>query len=157
LPSTGTYPLQARVTDLAGNEGQTTVSDATTVTITDVTTPTVLPAQVLTSDPLDGLAREQLGNASARHLLDLDRSPGTIQSGNAALVYNSDSVHVRPIVAADIQTDNAQILPATITVVLTWNNGTPQTAQTYSTSGFSPGDLLTVAQQVASPVTTTGR
>src|SRR5262249_27818596 len=52
--------------------------------------------------------------------------------------------------------DNAIALPATITAQLTWN-GTTQAAQNFSTTGHSPGELLTIAQQVSSAVTQTGR
>ncbi len=53
-------------------------------------------------------------------------------------------------------TEDGTALPTTITATLTWN-GTAQTPVTYNTTGFSPGDLLLLAQQVTSAVTTTGR
>ena len=153
LPSTGTYRVRAHLADLAGNQG-TSTND--TFTVIGSSTATLTQAQVLDSDPLDGNALVQLGNVQALHALDLDQSPGTAQSGNPQFVYNSRSVAVEPIVQASIQTDNSLALPSTITATLTWN-GTTQSGTTYSTSGFSPGDVLTLAQQVSSPVTATGR
>jgi hypothetical protein len=71
------------------------------------------------------------------------------------LVYNSDSVSIKPIVQATLQSANNAALPGTVTEVLTWNSGTPATF-TYSTSGDSPGDQLTIAAQVGSAVTSAG-
>ena len=73
------------------------------------------------------------------------------------MVYNSRSVSQQPVVAASIQTDNSQALPPHVIAQLAWNGGAAQGATTFSTSGFAPGDVLTVAQQVNSAVTTTGR
>src|SRR5438309_318437 len=64
----------------------------------------------------------------------------------------------RPVVSAIVATDNAGALPATLGVQLTWD-GVLQSASplSLSTSGFHPGDVLTVAAQVASPVSGAGR
>src|SRR5262249_53609327 len=119
--------------------------------------------QVLTADPSGGLSLEQLGNVTVSAALDLDQSAGGGDCscgdglGDAALVYNSDSVSVKPIIAAAVQTGNAQARPATTTAQSTWNGGTPQTAPQSSTTGSSPGDVLPLAQQVSSVVSTTGR
>src|SRR5262249_36797893 len=106
LSSTGTYPMRARVTDKAGNQG---TSSTVNLQVTSASGWAVT-GQVLTSDPLDGQAQEQLGNVFLAHPLDLDRSPGTAQSGNAALVYNSDAVSVKPIIQATIPSDNSTAL-----------------------------------------------
>jgi hypothetical protein len=153
ITTTGTYRVRARVTDLAGNEG-TSATD--TFTVSSSGSSSITQAWVQDSDPLTGQPREALGNVQLNHALDLDRSPGTAQSGNTALTYNSRSVAQLPIVQASIQTDNSQALPAHVIAQLTWNNAV-QGATTYSTSGFHPGDLLTVAQQASSAATTTGR
>ncbi len=59
------------------------------------------------------------------------------------------------MIQATLASANNAALPRTITAVLTWN-GTATTF-TYSTSGDAPGDPLTIAAQVPSAVTTTGR
>jgi YD repeat-containing protein len=152
LPGAGTYPMRARVTDLAGNEGSSAVSN---VQVTSATGWSVA-GQVLTADPLDGLALEQLGDVHVAHALDLDQSPGTDQSGNPALVYNSDSVSQLPIVQANLQSPNNASLPGSVSAVLTFN-GTTAATVTYSTAGLAAGDTLTLAAQASSALTTTGR
>src|SRR5262249_24516899 len=153
LSGTGTYRVRARVTDLAGNEG---TSASSTFTVSAVTAFSVLSALVRSSDPIDGLSMQQLGNVQLAHALDLDRSPGSGQSGSPALVYNSDSVSVKPVVQATIATPNNAALPSQIGIQLTWNGSTGTTVN-YSTTGFNPGDLITISAQVPSAVTTTGR
>jgi RHS repeat-associated protein len=157
LASTGTYPMRARVLDIAGNQGT-----SATVTV-NVYSPgthglpaawTGSTAQGLTADPIDGQAREQLGNMQLSQAVNLDQSGGG-QTHEAALVYNSDSVSMEPIIQATIPTDNAVSLPASITATLTWNVGYTQTvtAKTFTpTASQSPGDLLTIAVQTTASV-----
>src|SRR5262249_9740498 len=155
LPGTGTYPMRARVTDLAGNQG---TSSTQTVQVTAVSNAWQGSAQVLTSDPVDGQSLEQLGNVQVQHALNLDQSPGTSQSGDPALVYNSDSVNVRPVVQASIAPPTNAPLPGSINVQLTWNGTLLSAPPALSTTGLHPGDVLTVAAQVdaAHAVTTSG-
>ena len=143
LPGPGTYRVRARLDDAAGNAG---TSAAATFTIVDPSTPSVVWAGVLQSDPLQGNASIQLGNVQVTHLLDIDDSPGTTQDGNLALVYNSDSI-TNPVVQTEIQTSNTEAVPSSITVALTWD-GVTQGASTIGLVGVSPGDLVTIAQQV---------
>ena len=96
LPSTGTYNVRARVTDLAGNEG---ASNVVTITVQSSSLG-LADAFVLESDPWEGWSLEQLGNIALAHALDFDLSPGSAQGGNPSLVYNSMHVDVRPIVHA---------------------------------------------------------
>src|SRR5437867_2203401 len=96
--SNGTVQVRARVSDMAGNEGQTAtqsliVQSSTGSSILDLT------QQV---DPFTGDPVFQRGDLIATQPLDLDLSPGTAVSGNAALVYNSDRVNVKPIITAGI-------------------------------------------------------
>ncbi len=123
-----------------------------------------LSAQQRTSDPAQGRTVD-LGEASialntgSLHIslpLDFDQSPGTSVGGDPALVYSSDTVHVRPIVEATLSTNASDPVPTSIQVQLTWNDGTPQPWITFSTIGHSPGDSYLLAAQVASPVTQTG-
>ena len=148
-----TYQIKALVNDLAGNTG---TSAAQTVAVTSVTSWATGSAQVLTSDPLGGDAQDQLGDVTDQAALNLDQSGGT-QDGGAALVYNSDSTNVRPIVQATIPSANNAALPGSVTATMTWNGGAVGGTYTYSTTGDSPGDPLTLAVQVPSAVSTTGR
>jgi RHS repeat-associated protein len=154
MSGAGTYPIQARVTDLAGNEGTSTPTGS--ITITSVTSWGYSTPVVLTSDPLSGLAQQQLGDVHLSHALDLDLSPGTSASANAAIVYNSDSVNVKPIVQATLQSVNNAALPGSITASLTFNGSSTGTL-TYSTAGLAAGDPFVIAAQAPSSITTTGR
>src|SRR5207244_10450414 len=83
-------------------------------------------------------------------------SPGAAQSGNAALVYNSDWVNTSPIIQASVGTANNAALPANVTATMTWDGTSTGGTSTYSTAGGHPGDTLTVA--VGGPfVTASGR
>jgi YD repeat-containing protein len=151
---TGTYSLDARVTDLAGNQG---TSATVTLSVTASSNAWTASGQFLTVDPVDGMAFQQLGDLQLTHPIDLDTSPGASASGNAAFVYNSDWT-AKPVIQASMPTDNtATAAPTSMTATLTWN-GTAQTGVTFSSDGQTvPGDVLTVALQVGPPVTATGR
>jgi RHS repeat-associated protein len=151
-----TYQFKAQVTDLAGNQATST---GASVSVTTVSSPWVPTGQVLASDPLTGQAEQQLGDLQLAAPLDLDQSPGTTQSGNAALVYNSDAVSVKPIIQVSLPSNNNAALPSTITGTLTWDTAgaNSTSALSFSTSGDVQGDVLTLAAQVPSAVTTTKR
>src|SRR5262245_44052561 len=137
LSSTGTYPMRARLLDRAWNEG---TSSTVNVVVTSVGSPWTATTRVLSADPLNGMRAEQTGNVALLHALDLDRSPGTGQAGSPALVYSSDTVSVKPIVQVSLPSDNASALPANVVMRLTFDGSAAATV-TYSTSGFSPGDV----------------
>jgi YD repeat-containing protein len=152
LSASGTYRVEARVTDLAGNQG---TSAAQTFTIGTPPSPwTVVGANVLTAIP-GGDVANLLGDLQWSHPLDLDNSPGSSQSLNPAMIYNSLLINQKPIVQATVQVDNGTSLPATITATLTWN-GTAQTAVNFSTSSVSKGDQVTFDVQSTAAVTSTG-
>jgi hypothetical protein len=161
LPATGTYRVRAHVTDLAGNAA-TSAAQSFTVTSSSWGLSDVV---VRSSDPNSGMAQNQLGDVSVSHPLDLDLSPGTDQSGNPALVYNSDSVHVRPIAQATLTSDNSTALPSQLGIKLVWAGTTQTQGGTVDSNGFRwlstsaahPGDLLTLAAQVDNAVSSTGR
>jgi RHS repeat-associated protein len=153
LSGTGTYTLRARVTDLAGNEG---TSANSTVVVSTVASPWVATTLALAADPVTGDMTAQLGDVSVSHPLDLDQSPGTGQGGSPALVYHSSSVSQKPVVQVTLPSANSASLPATITADLTFN-GTQAATVTYSTTGFAPGDVFTLALQASQTITTTGR
>ncbi len=151
LPALGTYTLEARVTDLAGNQG---TSPSPTLFVVDPSWSGT--AYVLDADPTEGNWQAQLGDVSLSHPLDLDQSPGDDQAGDPALTYHSSQVDSKPIVDVDLQSPNTTSLPSSITARLTFN-GTVGTTMTYSTSGFAKGDQLRLALQASTAITTTGR
>jgi hypothetical protein len=59
--------------------------------------------------------------------LDLDKSPGTQQAGNPALVHNANTVTVKPIVQATLASANNAALPSTVSATLTFNGVTTGT------------------------------
>src|SRR5262249_54183838 len=132
----GTYPLRARVTDLAGTEGTSATVTYSAASVTSWTA----SAQVLTADPPAGDALDQLGDVQLSHPLNLDLSGGG-QAGGTALVYHSDSVSQKPIVQAALQSPNNASLPASVDAKLTFNGSSTATL-TYSTSGLAKGDAF---------------
>jgi RHS repeat-associated protein len=154
LTATGTYRVRAHVSDLAGTSA---TGAASSFTITTVGSPwTLSGATVRTSELSEGNPLLQLGDLQVSHPLDLDKSPGTAQSGNPELVYNSFLVGAKPVIQAKLQTDNAGALPGTLTAQLTWD-GTAQGSVSFPTTGFHKGDALTLAVQESTAITTTGR
>jgi hypothetical protein len=103
----------------------------------------------------EALVAPNTGGLRLSEGLDFDQSPGTDVGGSPALVYNSDTVSVRPIIAATLTTDPTKALPASIQAQLTWN-GTAQPWVTFGTTGHSPGDTYLLAVQVANAVSATG-
>jgi RHS repeat-associated protein len=88
--------------------------------------------------------------------IDLQNSPGSAPCCGDALNYQPSKVSAQPTIQFSIATPNNAVLPNDYTVQLTFN-GSAQTPQVYSTSGYSQGDTLVAAQQVSSAITTTGR
>src|SRR5262249_15741505 len=76
--------------------------------------------------------------------------------GEAALVYNADTVNVKPIIEATQQSDAGGSGPSSLQAQLTWNNGTPQSAVTFGTTGHAAGDVYLLSTQVANAVSATG-
>jgi RHS repeat-associated protein len=107
----------------------------------------------LDSDPQQGMSQELLGNLTLQHGLTLDHSPGTAMAGDMALVYNSRSTGVQPVIQAVINSPNTLPMPSSFTMQLTWN-GTTEPLQTFNTTGFSPGDVMIASIQVPGPVAT---
>jgi len=151
----GTIKLQARVFDQAGNVG-------TSSTQTTVVNAWATSAQQRVTDPEQsttysfGLAQTAINTGGFRifNPLDFDLSPGTSVGGSPALVYNEEIVNPRPIIEATLDSDPSGSVPTNISVQLTWNNGTPQTAVNFATTGHSAGDVYLLAAQVSSAVVT---
>ena len=95
------------------------------------------------------------GGLRLRQALDFDQSAGTGVSASPALVYNSDTILLRPVVAARFYSDPAVPLPTNFQVQLTWN-GAQQTSVTYPVpSGSNPGDIILLSVQAPAGATPT--
>jgi RHS repeat-associated protein len=77
------------------------------------------------------------------------------QSGDPALAYDSGQVTQKPIVQLQLNSPNNVSLPGTISASLTIN-GSAAGSNSFSTTGFSAGDTLTLALQSMMMITTTG-
>src|SRR5262249_44745052 len=97
------------------------------------------------------------GGLRLAHPLDFDLSPGTAVGGDPALVYNSDTVSVRPIISAFIASGPDDPVPLDIQARLKWDDRPWQDWVTFSTSGHGPGDVYLLGLQVTKPVEATGR
>src|SRR5262249_50299599 len=77
--------------------------------------------------------------------------------GDPQLVYNSETVDVRPIIEATLgrDADDHRKIEA-VTATLTWAGGEPESPVTFHPTGTKPGDALLLAVQAAAPVTRTG-
>ncbi len=150
----GTYTMHITVTDAGGSTAQAS---------TTIAVPGAVAADSRSQDPQSALlvpvgeATADLNSGGLRlsHSLDFDQSPGTAVGGDPALVYNSQTVAVRPIVEVNLATDPQQPLPASVQVRLTWN-GVSQGWVSFSTAGHQPGDSYLLAVQVGQPVGATG-
>ncbi|WP_406697219.1 RHS repeat-associated core domain-containing protein [Singulisphaera sp. Ch08] len=87
--------------------------------------------------------------------LDFDLSPGTDVGGNPALVYNSDTVNVRPVIQAEFKSSEDDPVPGSIKVQLTFN-GVVQDWITYATTDREPGDTYLLSAQVEEAVAQSG-
>jgi RHS repeat-associated protein len=97
------------------------------------------------------------GTLRLSHPLDFRQSTESARDDAAglgvapALVYTSDTVHVRPVAEVTPQFDQALGVPTNIHLAFTWN-GVAQYSQDFSTSGHSAGDTYLLAAQL--PATT---
>ncbi|HYV38484.1 MAG TPA: RHS repeat-associated core domain-containing protein, partial [Gemmataceae bacterium] len=123
-----------------------------------------LSASVRVNDPEQGtyapfgpaLVAPATGEVLVQHGLDLDRSPSTpTLGGEPALVYNSATVSVKPLVDAIYSSDSGAGLPTLLEARLNWNSGGYGGWVSFSTSGHSAGDIYDLAVQVSSAVTST--
>src|SRR5262249_17872181 len=98
------------------------------------------------------------GGLRLSHALDFDLSPGTSVGGNPALVYDSRTVDVQPVVQVsldDLGCAMGASTPTSFAAQLTWN-GTTQAWQNFSASGWQMHQPFELAVEVANPVQTTG-
>lgn len=123
-----------------------------TVTIADNPTGTIV-VERLTWDPLDGKPVQQVGDLQQNYGLDLDQSPGTSQSGNTQLIYNSDSVDPKPIFQVYVPKLGA-VAPTSVVATLTFDG---QTTVRTLTSGYSANTPLSFAIQASNAADQTDR
>ena len=104
-----------------------------------------------------GLIDINTGALLVDHTLDFDQSPGTMVGRSPALVYNSKTVNVRPILEAVLPTDENEEMPTVVKARLTWD-GTVHSWVQFDTSiaYTTPGQLIPFALQVDQPVTVSG-
>ena len=151
--SIDTYDVRARITDLAGNDGTSSVQVMDIVAVPDPWDTD--NDDVITVDS-SGDPLQMMGGLRLAHALDLDISPGTSQSGSPMLVYNSHLTDVRPVIQISLQLPNQTSLPSSFDATLTFDS-VEQDPITFYTSEVAQGDLVTLAVQVDAPVTATGR
>jgi RHS repeat-associated protein len=151
---TFTVTLSNPVNCTIGSPSTTTV----TINHSSVTTYTATGQQRVV-DPLQG-DRYSFGNASvALQTGDFSVSSGFDYGQGGAvfqqpmLVYHSDSTTVKPIIEETISPAGGGNF-TTADVVLTWNNGSPQSAVTFSSPGSDTSWIFGV--QVSSALTGTG-
>jgi RHS repeat-associated protein len=152
---TFTVTLSNPVNCTIGSPSTTTV----TINHSSVTTYTATGQQRVV-DPLQG-DRYTFGNASiALQTGDFSVSSGFDYGQGGAvfpqpmLVYHSDSTTVRPILEETVSIGSGSNNFSTADVVLTWNNGTPQSAVTFTSPGADTSWIFGV--QVSSAVSSTG-
>jgi hypothetical protein len=99
---------------------------------------------------------DPVGTLKLSEPLDLDTSPGvSAQAMNAALVYSSATVNVRPVVQVVIQTPSvASLIGPTLRVTARIANS-PLLTRDIDAKTFTPGDVLTVNFQTPSSITST--
>ena len=96
-----------------------------------------------------------LGAVRIAQPLDFDKSPGTSMGGNPALVYNSATVGVRPVINVLVTPDVGLGNPVLIRARLTWDGGSPQGWYYYGSWDSTAARVIGVQQDTA--VTQTGR
>jgi RHS repeat-associated protein len=133
LPGVGIYLLRARTDDAAGNEG---TSDNVSLEITPVAL--TLIDVTLEFDPL--------ASNIVSFAIDLDSSACSCTC-STELTYNSSTVDVHPFVQVMLQLGNDGPPPDDVHLELFWDNAS-QGYIDFSTEGFAPGDVVTVAMQV---------
>ncbi len=93
------------------------------------------------------------GNLRVGTELDFDLSPGTSVGRNPALLYNSGTVAVKPIIPVNYRPG---FVPSTLRARLTWNGGTAQSWVNFSTTGATTDSEFVLAVAKDSAVTASG-
>jgi RHS repeat-associated protein len=156
----GTFPVTVTLTDASG----------TLVRVTGQATvwPWSLASGQLTNDPRQAellpvaQAKVALATGGVRisQALDFDQSPGASVSGDPALVYNSDTVNVQPVLQLEFATGPYDPVPTSITASVSWNGGPWQAPVTYNYNApgtsYKPGNTYLLAIQDADPIAISG-
>jgi YD repeat-containing protein len=105
-----------------------------------------------------GEATADLNTGSLRllHPLDFDLSPGTAVGRDPALVYNSATVDVRPVIELVVVNPQQEVKPVALRVALQWDDGPWQPWVTFSTQDQLPAEGYLLAVQSRFPVPRSG-
>lgn len=142
--STGSYTVTTTLDDDISTQGHPTTTATGAATVepawglvqSDVLTPADNdPERALLVSVGEATVDLNTGGLRLAHPLDFDLSPGTGVGGSPALVYDSRTVNVRPVVQAELDAPSSGTTPSSITATLTWN-GTAGSQQTFSTAGL---------------------
>src|SRR5205823_6176731 len=102
------------------------------------------------------IGRTTAGLLDGNAQLAIPFNPYRIDTGGPmALVYNSDTVNVKPIVAVQLTSLGSDPVPSSIVATLTFN-GSADSPITFSTTSHSAGDTYLLALQHATQITSTG-
>jgi RHS repeat-associated protein len=119
------------------------------------------------ADPIQGATTQvgqatvgmQDGNASVNVPLDFFRSQDGFfrddPNGPTALVYNSNTVSVEPVLQFQLTSAGGDPVPSSIQATLTFN-GTADSQVTFSTTGHSAGDTYLLGLQHATAIASSG-
>jgi hypothetical protein len=154
---TGTFTITTTVTDDGGQPATMTghaMVVAPWVALAGAGTRSDDPQRALLLPIGEATADINQGALRLSHTLDFDQSPGTAVGGDPALVYNSATVSVRPVVQVQVATDPQGTAPTQAVVVLSWN-GVAQAPVTFPLSAPA-GSFLTLAVQPALPAAVSG-
>jgi YD repeat-containing protein len=106
--------------------------------------------------PLEAVRRVGInlhdGNAQLAIPIDIYRS----DSGSpTALVYDSNTTNVKPVLQFEVTSDGGDVVPTSIVGTLTFN-GSANSAVTFTTTGHSAGDDYLIALQHGTQITSSG-
>jgi YD repeat-containing protein len=158
IPGT-TVRFQARVTDLAGNQGTSAAQSVQVLNSSGTWTTTGDTSDARSgyggmwgwTTVADGLV--YAGNVTTSHPLDLNISATTCSCQNPYLDYNSQEGTPAPTVQATVRSDNALALPSHVYGTLTWDGTTGSTID-YNLTALSPGGDWVFAAAPASSLST---
>jgi RHS repeat-associated protein len=156
----GSYPIRTAIDEDTGSVVAVGRAQVTALWLLSGRQPGNDPDRALLLPLGEATVAPNTGGLRLSHPLDFDQNPGTDIGGNPALVYNSDTVDVRPVLQLlvdGVAKTVPQDPPQTISVQLTWAQGTPQDWVTFTPGPQPPSDGYLLAVQVHDPVAQTGR
>jgi RHS repeat-associated protein len=151
----GDYPVQITATDGTG-----TVTASSTAAVQDWIERTQEPGYDPQRAEMATLGEATVvlnsGDLRLTHPLDFDQSPGTSVGGDPALVYNSETINVRPVVQIDLTGAQLAVTPNQIKAQLTWGDRSPEDWVTLPVNSLSAQGGYLISLPVKDPVTASG-